>query len=386
MYTVISKNVYIMMKKILLIFGIFAACVPVKTLAQPTFVYVSDAGGFSSPPWQILKFDVDGQNGEVFIDDHLAWPQDIVFLEDKDEVLISNLNNGRISRFNATTGDYINDFAAFIGGPTRMKIAADGLLYVLQWQGDGKVLRFGLDGSIEGAFTDTGVPTSIGLDWDASGNLYVSSYTGKFVRRFNPQGGDMGLFIDSELAGPTNIWFEPNGDLMVVDYNGGVVKRFNSNGELIGTFISSLPQGEGVDFLPNKNILIGSGGAHSVRVYSSTGTYIEDLVPPGTLNLLTPNAVVLRTPGTSGLPVPVPYHEMTIVTPSLGVHFQFSGLPHDTSQSHVTLYDAEGRLLKEIKATGSMSWDASDLANGVYTLMVNLPNGINGRQRVVVQH
>ena len=48
---------------------------------QELCIYVSDAGNFDSPPSQILKFDQDGSNPEVFIDENLAWPQDILFLE-----------------------------------------------------------------------------------------------------------------------------------------------------------------------------------------------------------------------------------------------------------------------------------------------------------------
>src|SRR3990170_1225071 len=105
----------------------------VVTHAQEMSIYISDAGNFNLPPWQILKFDANGENGEVFIDDHLDWPQDIVFLEDQNVVLISNLKSGQILRFNARTGDYIDVFAGSIGGPTRMKIGVDSLLYVLQW-------------------------------------------------------------------------------------------------------------------------------------------------------------------------------------------------------------------------------------------------------------
>jgi len=54
-------------------------------------------------------------------------------------VLISNLNTGRITKYNSSTGEYIGDFATGIAGPTRMKIGADSLLYVLQWSGNGKV-------------------------------------------------------------------------------------------------------------------------------------------------------------------------------------------------------------------------------------------------------
>jgi sugar lactone lactonase YvrE len=371
---------------ILLLAGLMALWSHSVMNAQDQFVYISDAGNFSSPPWQILKFDADGQNGEIFIDDHLAWPQDILFLENAGTVLISNLNNGRISRFDAATGEYIDEFATGLGGPTRMKVGSDGLLYALQWQGNGKVFRYSLDGTFVDEFTDVGVPTSIGLAWDASGNLYVSSYNGKFVRRFNPKGGDMGLFISSGLAGPTNIWFEPNGDLMVVDYNAGNVKRYNSEGMLIGTFISGLPQGEGVDFRSNGNILIGSGGLHSVREYSATGTFIDDLVPPGTLNLLTPNAVVLRTPGTSGVKTASQFQEVAIVTPSIGVKFQIAGIAYDTADSRLQVHNSEGRIMKEMHLSTGMELDASALSDGVYILTIRMEDGTTGRQKIIVQH
>ena len=85
-------------------------------------VYVSDAGNYENPPWQILKYDREGKNAEVFIRENLAWPQDILFLEDDHVVLVSNLNSGNISKYNIKTGDFIEHFATGIGGPTRMKM------------------------------------------------------------------------------------------------------------------------------------------------------------------------------------------------------------------------------------------------------------------------
>ena len=66
--------------------------------------------------------------------------------------LISNLNTGRITRYHTDSGMYIDNFATNIAGPTRMKIGADSLLYVLQWGTNGKVLRFELDGTFLGEF------------------------------------------------------------------------------------------------------------------------------------------------------------------------------------------------------------------------------------------
>ena len=186
-------------------------------VGQTTEIYVSDAGNFNNPPWQILKFDENGENPEVFIDSNLAWPQDIIFLDDQGLVLISNLNTNQITKYNLASGGYLGNFAAGISGPTRMKIGDDSLLYVLQWSGDGKVRRYQLNGTFVDDFTSVGVSQSIGVDWDSTGNLYVSSFNGNNVRKFDSNGNDMGLFINSNLQGPTNIWFDDNGDLLVLN-------------------------------------------------------------------------------------------------------------------------------------------------------------------------
>lgn len=267
-----------------------------STPQKGTFIYVSDAVGFDTGPWNIYRYDEDGKNPIVFTDAGLAWPQDILFLEDENQVLISNLNSGRINRHNANTGALIGSFATGINGPTRIKIGPDDLLYVLQWSGNGRVLRYQLDGTFVDEFTSQGVSHSIGLDWDANNNLYVSSFDEATIRKFDPNGNDLGLFITSNLQGPTNIWFDAAGNLIVLDWTGGKVEQFNADGNHLKTFISSgLNQPEGVDFFPNGNFLIGSGGTKEVKLYSPAGSLIETLITAGSGGLVRPNAVRIRT-------------------------------------------------------------------------------------------
>jgi sugar lactone lactonase YvrE len=262
--------------------------------AQNYEVYVSDAGNFSQPPWQILKFDQDGRNPEVFINQNLDWPHDILFLESAGTVLVSNFNSGNIERFDADTGQHIDTFAARIPGPTRMKIGPDGLLYVLSASANARVKRFRLDGTFVDDFTNISLPGSLGMDWDDQGNLYVSSYDLQIVRRFNSEGIDQGNFVSTQLNGPTNIWFDDNGDLLVVDYDAGVVARFDQNGAYQGDLIQGLSQAEGVDFLPEGNILIGDGGTDSVKRFTPEGVPVEDFVASQSGGLMQPNAVVVR--------------------------------------------------------------------------------------------
>src|SRR5690606_29602664 len=94
-----------------------ALCLAPGAFAQEFDIYVSDAGNFQNPPWQVLKYDGNGDNPEVFIDSNLAWPQDLLFIEGQDVVLVSNLNSGTINRHDADTGDFIDSFATGLAGP-----------------------------------------------------------------------------------------------------------------------------------------------------------------------------------------------------------------------------------------------------------------------------
>lgn len=354
--------------------------------AQEYDIYVSDAGGFNNPnpPWQILKFDENGANPEVFIDHNLGWPQDILFLEDQGIVLISNLNTGLINKHNAETGALEGVFASGIGGPTRMKIGTDNLLYVLQWGGNGRVRRYDLNGTYQGEFTDVGVNQSIGLDWDTDGNLYVSSYGGRTVRKFDSDGNDQGLFINSDLLGPTNIWFDDNGDLIVLDYNGTAAKRFDSDGNYLNNFMSGLGNAEGVAYLPNGNILIGNGSNAAVKMFDADGNYLSDFISSGSGSLATPNAVVLRDRTAVNTEDALAETQLRVY-PSVGRSFYL-----DTSSREIetiSIYNSSGQLITQVLPnTGNAPiWDAGNAPAGTYLLEVAFENGQRSTAKLMVQ-
>ncbi|NNE05583.1 MAG: hypothetical protein HKN15_07670, partial [Xanthomonadales bacterium] len=265
-----------------------------NTMAQDFDVYVVDVGPNRQAPWQVLKYDQDGQNPEVFINAPLNRPQEVLFLEDRGEALVSNLGGNRITRHDAETGAYINDFAAGIGQPTRIRIGPDGLLYVVQWAGNGRVLRYQLDGTPMGEFTTVGVSQSIGLEWDSQGNMYVASFDAAHVRKFGPDGSDLGLFISSGLVGPTNIWFDDDGNMLVMDWSGGAIRKYSATGVFISNPVVGLSEPEGVDFLDNGDFLMGNGGTSSVRQYTAAGTFVKNFVAPGLGGLAKPNGVTIR--------------------------------------------------------------------------------------------
>ena len=264
--------------------------------APRTEIFISNVENLHLPPWQILRYYEDGSYSEVFTDENLGWPQEIVVLESQNIVLISNVSTNNITKYDLKTGEYKGIFAAGINGPTRMKIGNDNLLYVLQWRGDGLVKRYQLDGTFVDNFTTVGVNRSIGFDWDSQGNLYVSSFNDATVRKFDPSGNDLGIFVNSNLSGPTDIWFDDNGDLLVNDWRGGVVSRFNSSGAFLGVIITGLTEPEGVSYFENGDFLIGNGGvgSGSIKRYGPNWNFIKDQIPHGFKGLKRPNAITIR--------------------------------------------------------------------------------------------
>ena len=348
-------------------------------MAQSFEVYVSDAGNFSNPPWQILKFDMHGQNPSVFMNTNLNWPQDILFVEDSNFVLVSNLGSGTISKHDATTGAYLSDFAGLISGPTRMKIGPDSLIYVLQWSGNGKVKRYAFDGSFIDDFTSVGVPQSIGIDWDEEGFLYVSSYSGDLVRKFDTTGADMGIFIGSSLIGPTNIWFDLDGDLLVSDYDGTSVKRFDSTGNYVNEFITGLSRSEGIAFLPNGDLLIGNGSTASVKQFDSNGNYLQEFISSGTGNLLNPNAIMVRQTTVNSV-LERRSADQNLFTSSSGQLFYLNPEISINIRS-IGIYDVIGKL-KCLPDQGI--WNASPYRTGIYFAKAEMADGTFRIQKLIV--
>ncbi len=374
------------MRKLKLLF-VLSISLNFFTMAAQNFeVWVSDAGGFNNPPWFIYKYDDNGENSEEVMNqsDQIEWPEDIFFLEDENAVLISNLaSNGNISKHNIDTGDFIEIFAEITGGPTRMKLGVDGLLYILQWSSTtNKVLRYQLDGTFVDEFTSIGVPQSIGLDWDIEGNLYVSSYGGSYIQKFDPDGNDLGPFINTGLSGPTNIFFDKsgNGDLIVFNWSSGVIKRFDSNGDFIEDLITGVGQCEGVDFLPNGDILIGVGLSGSVKRYDSEFNFIEDFITAGTL--LTPNAIAIRD-----LTLAIPENELdeNFITPTIGNRFSLISNQADKINS-LLVYNISGKLIDEIIVSKTPYWDAKQFSNGLYYIKAISENGSSVTQKILVKN
>lgn len=347
--------------------------ISLSCLAQINGIYVSDAGNFNKPPWHVLRYYEDGSESQIYINEFLNWPQDILFLEGAQEVMISNLGSGCINVYDIGNGRFLREFACGIGGPTRMSVGPDGFLYVLQWTGPGKVLRYDYEGRLIDEFTSIPVPQAIGIAWDDNDNLYVSSYSQDKVYKFDTAGTFLHDFIDSNLAGPTNIWFDENGDLLVSDYNGTAVKRFDENGVYLGDFLGGLSKSEGYLQLENGDYLIGNGATSSIRRFSSDGTPLGDFNQEGNVELLNPNAIAIREE----------YNHNMLYDQTTGQLFVAYSMP-DLKELHIlgplsnqveslTLHDSAGEVLWQKDFSPNIEID--ELAAGTYYITCKLESG-----------
>lgn len=349
--------------------------------AQDIKIYVSDAAGFNVGPWFIFQYDEDGSNPITFIDEELGWPQDILFLPSRNEVLVSNLTTNRITKYVGSTGEYIEDFAEVAGGPTRMLLGDDGLIYLVQWSTtDNKIKRYDVEGNFVDEFTNNGVPRSVGIAWDSAGNLYGASFGGAFVQQFDANGIDQGMYVNTELQGPTNIWFDDSDNLFVIDWSSGDVEQFDASANYVGKFITGLGQPEGVDFRSNGNILIGNGTTSEVKEYLADGTFVENVVTAGSGGLTRPNAVILFDRST--LSVPENDRHTVFVTPTVGDRFTINPkLLHDFQI--LNIYSLNGQLMESIDLTVTDTLKAAGYAEGVYFIVAE-EKGRKFTQKIVV--
>jgi streptogramin lyase len=343
-------------------------------------ILVSSGSGASSA---IKRFDANGTFLGNFVapgTTPLDWPQDIVFVNNRTEMLVSGLNNNAIFRFDGLTGALIDTFATNVSGPTRMKIGPDNYLYVLEWSGGNRVMRYDTTGIFIDTFTNQGVPASIGLDWDLSGNLYVSSYGGNSITRFDAN-GDFDAVVQSGpslLEGPTNIWFLDNGEMIALAWNGNRAVKYGIGFTNETEFISSISKPEGYVYLPNGDLLIGSGGgASSIRRFDAAGNSLGSFASG--FGLSNPNALYLL-PTTLGLPTSTLPANFT-VQPTVGTVFQLQADPMTVQDSFV-LYSNEGQEIQTFRIAEDGYFDLSHLADGHYYLH----QAQLGTVRLVVQH
>ncbi|QQS36135.1 MAG: T9SS type A sorting domain-containing protein [Ignavibacteriales bacterium] len=247
----------------------------------------------------VKKFNA--QTGD-YIDDFistgsggLSYTQDLKIGTDGN-VLVSGRGNTGILLYDKMYGDYIRQFTSgyVLDNPTKITFGPDGYLYVSQWgTTKNKIARFN---GTSGVFIDEFTPSinlALGHEWDEEGNLYVACYGSKDVRMYDTSGNFIRIFTEAgHLQGPTNLWFDNNGNLLVIDWVLGLVQQFDSSGDFIKTFASGLTNAEGYAFGPDSSLYICDWTQNHIKRFSPDGSYLNIFTNQG--NMMAPNSILIR--------------------------------------------------------------------------------------------
>lgn len=347
------------------------------TFCQSFDIYVCDFGND-----RVVKFDENGENPQVFINEEISGPQDLLFLEDQNIVLVANVSSGKITKHNIEDGSYIDDFATGIDGPSRMKIGKDNLLYVLQWENDGKVLRYQMDGTFVDEFTSTGINRAIGLDWDSKGNLYVSAFNLDTVTKYDQDGIDKGIFISGPFEGPTNIWFDENDNLYILNWLESNVKRYDSTGTFIEDFIEDVFLPEGFSFLPNGNILIGCSGTRNVKLFDKEGNFLEEIIETNLGNIAQITAVKVRQ---NQMVATQDYMmKSDFLKSTIGSGFVRNDVFEDIIR--IEVYNLSGALVEKTGENVESICDQGKHPDGIYIARATTASGATLTQKIIVKN
>ncbi len=209
--------------------------------------------------------------------------------------LVSGYVSDNVVRYNAWTGEFIDDFVpANSGGlnaPEGLALGPDGNLYVASANTHSIKRYDGLTGAYMGDFaTDNGLNYPRGITFGPDGNLYVSSSNDQ-VLRFN---GSTGQFIDAfvpngtpNLIDPQDLVFRGDGLLYISNgYTATVVRADAQTGAYYDTFVQGpqfqlVPQG--MAFGADNNLYVADSEGSAVWRYDGhTGNLIDAFVPTGT--------------------------------------------------------------------------------------------------------
>ena len=243
-----------------LLSGVLTLCFFATSLQGDMFVSAASANS-------VMRFDDAGNFLGNFVSPNsggLSNPQGIAFGPDG-HLYVASQGSNNVLRFDGQSGAPLGVFASVAGTSWPAEINfRDGMLYMSDFGISQSVYRFdATTGNLIDQFI-TGVPFADGQEWDANGNIYVSS--GNRVRRFDPAGNFIDDFVPGGLSLALDNLFLPDGTFLVSDFNQGVVKHYDVNGNFLGNVIS-LPGPQGLEIGPDGHLYAGSFTAGLINRY-----------------------------------------------------------------------------------------------------------------------
>jgi sugar lactone lactonase YvrE len=180
------------------------------------------------------------------------------------DILVAG-QGGTVYHFSATGTD-LGAFATGLGSPSWMTTDASGNIYVSEYTG-ARVDKFSPSGGSLLTITTPFAPGDVRVSSD--GTIYVGDYFSGNVYRYSASGGSLGLFVATGLSRADFLAFDAAGNLYVL--GSSAIHRISPTGVDLGTF-ASLPGAEGMVFDATGNLYISSFTTNIIEKYSGSGT------------------------------------------------------------------------------------------------------------------
>jgi len=213
------------------------------------------------------------------------WPYGIA-VDNEGNVYVTDTNNNRIQKFNAT-GSFITNWGVWGYGdgqfwcPISISVDNEGNVYVADWSNyriqkfnttGSFITKWGGEGSGDGKFNKP-----YGVAVDSEENVYVADYynhriqkfnaTGAFILKWGSYGADDGLFNH-----PTGVAVDNEGNVYVSDTENHRIQKFNATGSFITKWGSPGPYGIVVDNAGN--VYVSDTENHRIQKFNATGSFI----------------------------------------------------------------------------------------------------------------
>lgn len=210
-----------------------------------------------------------------------------------DELLVSSFLSDSVGRYDASTGDFIENFSGNgLDGALAARVGPDGLLYVAS-EVSNQVKRYNVQ---SGAFVDDfvgagsgGLNGPSGVAWDANGDLIVASFNSDSINKYD---GVSGAFLEVVVAsgagglnGPDNgMIIGPDGMLYVPSYFSNQIIRYDLSNGTSDVFINGILRPRVLVF-EGDQLYITSETVDAVRRYDLNGNFVDNFIQPGAATL-----------------------------------------------------------------------------------------------------
>ena len=325
--------------------------------------------------------------------------------------IANNGGNNILTRSSATGALAIFASTGFSGGgPHGLEIVND-TLYACA---GGSIRAYNINTAALVFSTSLGASFLNGITHDATGNLYITDYSGNKIYRFNTNTRQFNAFVSTGLSSPNGIIFDqPNNRCVFVQWT-GAIKAVSLSDSSVTTLVASsgLSSVDGITKDGAGNYYLSSWSPTRITRYNNTFTTPTTAVGTG-LGLSSP-ADIFYNVLTDTLGVPnsgsgnnTTYYYFgttTSISESSTDVFQFSVSPNPISKTaeikyqiaeegnvKVELFDITGKWIKTIvnenqsKGYHVISFDKSSFSAGNYFFTISNGSGTETKKVVIVE-